>query len=76
MKKAILLTATVLFCTLFVSADLAHAQSCGHIQACTGRAGAVPDGTGVGVPLTVAHSAIPGELDLSWGASCVSSDSD
>jgi hypothetical protein len=39
--------------------------------------GAVPDGARVvGVPLTLAHSAVPGDLDLSWGASCAVTDDD
>ncbi len=40
-------------------------------------AGAVPDGVRVaGVPLTLAHSAGPGDLDLSWGTSCAVTDDD
>jgi hypothetical protein len=40
-------------------------------------AGAVPDGAGVpGAGLTVDLSAAPGDLDLSWGASCIATDFD
>ena len=40
-------------------------------------AGAVPDGAGVpGAGLTVDLSAAPGDLDLSWGASCIATDGD
>ncbi|MGD8376074.1 MAG: hypothetical protein PVF68_08030 [Acidobacteriota bacterium] len=40
-------------------------------------AGAVPDGRLVaGAPLTVTYSAIPGDLDLSWGSSCLATDLD
>ena len=37
----------------------------------------MPDGAGVpGSGLTVAPSAVPGDLDLSWGASCITTDVD
>ena len=39
-------------------------------------AGAVPDGSGLDVPLTLDRSATTGELDLSWGNSCSLTDTD
>jgi len=70
--RAIHLHTIVLLCVLFVSADPAYAS-----DSCLTGAGAVPDGARVpGVPLTLVHSAVPGDLDLFWGASCVSTDSD